>query len=279
MNRNFSKEEAQRIFSLAAERQQTTQSKEADQLSLEDLEEAGLAAGIDPAFIRAAASDLLRPDRATEQRYFLGFPVELRESHILSIPYTDENWKKLVDIFTDVYKKPGVTREVGTTRRWQSEANDNQMPTQIIAEKDDQGTRITIERKMWPLSLGFWISSAVNLLIGFIFFAIWMSVGSADEMIIPASIMGGIGALLGIFGSMGTRMASNAELQRFEQVFSHLEKIASTGHQEAAQKTPSSRSTTSSPEITEQGLLDQMDLDDSESFAGASESAKSKVKN
>lgn len=225
MNRNFSKEEAQRVFSLAAERQQAIQSSKDDQLTLQELEEAGLAAGIDPEFIRAAASDILRPDRATEQRSFFGFPVELRESHVLTIPYSEEHWRKMVDVFISVYEKPGVMRELGTTRRWQSDENDNQMPTQIIAEKDGDGTRITIERKMWPLSLGFGISSAVNLLIGFIFFAVWMSVGSADEMIIPASIMMGIGAMLGLFGSMGTRMASKAELNRFAQVFSHLESM------------------------------------------------------
>lgn len=239
MNRNFSKEEAQRIFSLAAERQQVRQSEVDEQLSLEDLEEAGLAAGIDPAFIRAAASDLLRPDRVTEQRNFLGLPVELRESHVLPIPYTEENWKQMVDRFCQVYNKPGVARELGTTRRWQSEANDNQMPTQIIAEKDEYGTRITIERKLWPLSLGFGISAVVNLLIGFIFFGIWMSVGTADEMIIPASIMLGIGALLGMIGSISTKSAGKAEHKRFEQIFSHLQSLAPENETSGSDTTPS----------------------------------------
>ncbi len=226
MNRKFTKDEAQRIFSLAAERQQTTLDEDTNQLSIADLIEAGVAAGIDPAFISEAASDLLRPDRTTEQRKFLGFPIEFRESHILPVDFTEENWKKSVDIFTLVYGKPGKTIEVGTTHRWSSEQDDNQMPAHIIAEKEERGTRFTIERKMWPLTLGLGIGAAVNVLIGIIFLTLWLTVDSAGDLVIPGSILTGIGFLLGLSGTVGINIYSRLELKRFAEVFKHLEELS-----------------------------------------------------
>lgn len=237
MNRNFTKEEAQRIFSLAAERQQAKQRESDGQLSIADLEEAGVAAGIDPEYIRAAAGDLLRPERATEQRNFMGFPVELRESHVLSLAFDEEKWKKSVDIFTHVYGKAGKTMEVGTTHRWQSEQNDNQMPVSIIAEKEEHGTRFTIERKMWPMTLGFGIGAGVNLLMGLIFTTIWLTTSVSDELIIPGTIMMSIGLLMGLFGSIGMKIYGRRESKRFEEIFDHLEKLAEASDSNKANAT------------------------------------------
>ncbi|MFK7845265.1 MAG: hypothetical protein AB8G77_08185 [Rhodothermales bacterium] len=237
MNRNFTKEEAQRIFSLAAERQQAKQRESDGQLSIADLEEAGVAAGIDPEYIRAAAGDLLRPERATEQRNFMGFPVELRESHVLSLAFDEEKWKKSVDIFTHVYGKAGKTMEVGTTHRWQSEQNDNQMPVSIIAEKEEHGTRFTIERKMWPMTLGFGIGAGVNLLMGLIFTMIWLTTSVSDELIIPGTIMMSIGLLMGLFGSIGMKIYGRRESKRFEEIFDHLEKLAEASDSNKANAT------------------------------------------
>lgn len=221
MNRKFTKDEAQRIFSLAAERQQARQKEDDNQLSIEDLEEAGIAAGIDPAFIRSAASDLLRPDRITDQRKFLGFPVEFRESHVIPLAFNEANWKKSIDIFSLVYDKPGRAREIGSTKRWSSEQNDNQMPANIIAEEEEDGTRFTIERKTWPMTLGLGIASAVNLLIGLIFITLSMTV--EPDLIIPGSILTAVGFFLGLGGTIGLKALSRQELKRFEQVFTYLE--------------------------------------------------------
>lgn len=226
MGRKFSKEEAERIFSLAAERQQAKRADEMNQLSLEELEEAGLAAGIDPAFVREAAGDLLRPDRATEQRDFMGFPVELRESHVLQIPFDDEHWKKSVDIFMGVFDKTGSVTEIGTTRRWQSEPKETGIPITIIAEKESHGTRFTIEKKTWPMTLGFGIGAAVNMLMGLIFGIIWLTTTANQEMIFPASFMLGIGLLLGVIGGFTTKAMARQDTKNFEKVFGYLNNLA-----------------------------------------------------
>ncbi len=255
MGRKFSKEEAERIFSLAAERQQARQIDDANQLSLEELEEAGLAAGIDPAFIREAAGDLLRPDRATEQRDFMGYPVELRESHVLPIPFDDENWRHAVDVFAGVFDKPGSVTEIGTTRRWQSEPKETGIPVTVIAEKENGGTRFTIEKKLWPLTLGFGIGGVVNAMMGLIFGIIWLTTSGNEELVFPASIMLGIGLLLGLIGGYSTKAMAKQDTQRFEEVFSYLSRMSQEAPDEKRETEPTASKVAGSTE----GLLENLD--------------------
>ena len=226
MNRQFSKDEAKRIFALAAERQQSAASSTEEGLTLSELEEAGLAAGIDPAYIRSAASDVLRPDRTTMDRTFLGLPVEFRESHIVPLTFDDANWKKSIDIFSHVYSRSGRTIEIGTTKRWSSETSENQMPAHITGEADEQGARFTIERKIWPLTLGFGLGAGVNLLIAMIFFIVGFFVPEASGLLLPAGILTLVGGLLGLGGALGIKAFSRQEKRRFAQVFDHLERLA-----------------------------------------------------
>ena len=225
MNRQYSKEEAKRIFALAAERQQAEAATE-EGLSLSELEEAGLAAGIDPVYIRSAASDVLRPDRMMMDRKFLGLSVEFRESHIVPLRFDEMSWKKSIDIFSHVYSRPGRTIEVGTTKRWSSEASENQMPAHITGEVDEQGARFTIERKIWPLTLGFGLGSGINLLIALIFLIVGFSVPAASGLLLPAGILTLVGLLLGFGGVLGIEAFSRQEKRRFAQIFDHLERLA-----------------------------------------------------
>ncbi|MEM8488902.1 MAG: hypothetical protein AAF564_25380 [Bacteroidota bacterium] len=258
MGRKFSKEEAERIFSLAAERQQAKRIDEVNQLSLAELEEAGLAAGIDPAFIREAAGDLLRPDRATEQRDFMGFPVELRESHVLPIAFDDQNWKQAVDIFTGVYNKPGLVTEIGTTRRWQSEPKETGIPVTVIAEKESHGTRFTIEKKTWPMTLGFGIGSVVNVLMGLMFGIVWLSTTGNEELVFPAGIMMGIGLLLGVIGGFSTKAMAKQDAKHFENVFRHLNNLAQASEDEPEEREAAPTSSRSNHHNAGK-LLDNMD--------------------
>lgn len=269
MKRKFSKAEAERIFSQAAERQQARQKEDANQLTLEDLEEAGKAAGIDPAFIRAAASDLLRPSRTTEERKFFGFPVELRESHVLPLTFNEDNWQQAVDVFAATYKKPGRTQEVGTTRRWSSELNDNHLPTHIIAEKDQDGTRFTMEQKSWPVTLGYGIGASITLLMGILFFILWIMNPTEGDLMIPATIMTGIGSLLGLIGAFSINVLNKQEKQRFSEVFEHLHALSAEEDE--------LEDSTATIEVVEEARISLDDVHDhSEEKAQMAQRAKSK---
>ncbi|MEM6328453.1 MAG: hypothetical protein AAF791_15165, partial [Bacteroidota bacterium] len=74
MPRQFTEQEAQRIFAHMAEMQRAEVSRAPSGLSLEDLREAALAAGLDPSYVTRAVAELDSvPDK---ERTLLGAPVE-----------------------------------------------------------------------------------------------------------------------------------------------------------------------------------------------------------
>ncbi|MDX1428832.1 MAG: hypothetical protein R3282_01040, partial [Rhodothermales bacterium] len=148
--RKFSREEAEEIFAGAARRQQEARTKDESHLTLEELEAAARDAGIDAEFVRAAAADLLRPSHASHVRRFVGIPVEVRKSKLLPAPPTAVDWGAVVTGLRSVFGKQGMATDLGTVREWTSDPSEGSMPARVVIEPYEDGTRVTIERKMWP---------------------------------------------------------------------------------------------------------------------------------
>ena len=163
-----------------------------------------------------------------------------------------------MDIFTGVYDKPGWVTEIGTTRRWQSEPKETGIPITIIAEKERYGTRFTIEKKTWPMTLGFGIGAAVNALMGLMFGIVWLTTTGNEELIFPAGIMLGIGLILGIIGGYSTKAMAKQDTKKFEDVFRHLNNLAQASEDESVDRNVESRAINTNQQNAH-GLLDDLD--------------------
>ncbi len=154
MKASFSEDDAQRIFALAAERQQRSPDAGRDGLSLDDLLEAGQAAGIDPEHIRAAAIDLMRPERLPVQRSLLGVPTEVRVTRVIPGAKFDEVWEDAVEWMRGYSEHKGVDMPLANGRVWKSVGDgtvDTDGRLQLLVEREDAGVRVTIERnRMLP---------------------------------------------------------------------------------------------------------------------------------
>lgn len=222
MDHQFSEEDAQRIFALAAERQKTAEVAHDKKLTLAELEEAGLAAGIDPAYIRAAAADLLRPDRVNVHRTFAGLPVEVRSTRLYATPIDEEKWTALVLRLRDLFGKEGLVTSFGKVRQWQSEADERRTPVRVMVEEENGGARVTIERKTWPKVLGasfgvggFTVAWTIIMLQGLLSGntdAAWIGVG----MVCAALIFAVVGFLR--WRNQGEKMQD-----KYDAVFASLE--------------------------------------------------------
>lgn len=149
MPKTFSEDDAQRIFALAAERQQRSPVPGREELSLDDLIEAGRAAGIDPEHIRAAATDLMRPERLPVQRTLLGVPTEVRVTRGIPHATLDQVWEDAVERVRAYTGRMGVVIPLDAGRRWDSVGDgviDTPGRLSLLAEREDGGIRITIER-------------------------------------------------------------------------------------------------------------------------------------
>ena len=239
MPKRFSEAEAQRIFALAAERQHETGQPEAG-LSLEELEEVGRAAGLDPAIIREAAIDALRPETTDTTRRVLGMPMEFRRERFIRGTVTDEAWAQIVVDLRRQFNKTGLVTDIGPLREWRSVANDQQQPVAVTLSPERDGTRVVIEQSQANTALGIGIGAGVNFLMGlmFLFFAT-VETGDAD-LIVPATVMLTFSVLFGLGAFFGMRSYGRRQTEKFDATLDRID-LAVRDHEPAGLAEPASR--------------------------------------
>lgn len=233
MDRRFSEQEARQIFALAAEREQAAQPHPTAGLTLSDLEEAARAAGIDPAFVQAAAADFLHAGDRPMRRTFAGIPVELRRTRMLPHPLDDEGWAEVVAACRRIFGKRGVVTDLGRSREWVSEANDRSMPVRVLLEEADGGLRVTIGRDMSQQALGFSVATGVNFTVGLALFVAWLAT-APSPLWIPAFVLVTFAVLFGTGAYTGLRLSERRDVQRFADAFAAIEGIVAARSRHAS---------------------------------------------
>ena len=258
MKRQFSKEEARRIFADAAERQQAAQPEDNEYLTLEELEESATAAGIDSAYIRAAAENFVRPTRLEAHRRFLGIPVETKKSVLLPFAVGDEEWALIVAEIRSVFKRHGIASEVGTIREWISEASSRATPIRVTLEPIGDETRLTIERSMWRRTLGAGAGSMGIVVASFLLFALSIA-GAGEEAWMPALIMLVMGTLFATGVVTTTRLASRHDAKRFDLAIEGIRKIGTERSEATSQIYPNEETRPTVPEPAVQAKKEQLE--------------------
>lgn len=101
-SRRYTDDEVHAIFEREAARQkEASHVEEASRagLSLEELKEIGAEAGIDPAHIALAASELAvrrAPAKKEADEAFLGIPTRIGTSRVIRGHVTDDEWERMV---------------------------------------------------------------------------------------------------------------------------------------------------------------------------------------
>ena len=221
MPKRFSEADAQRIFALAAERQHERGQSESG-LSIEELEEVGRAAGLDPALVREAAMDALRPDPASTTKSVLGIPLAYRRERFFHGTATPEAWAQIVMDLRRQFDKPGLVTDIGPLREWRSVANDNQQPVTVTLSPERGGTRVVIEQSQTNTALGLGIATASNAVLGLIF-ALVALVGAESDMFIPAMVMLTFAAIFGGGAYGGMRAYSTSQTQKFDAALDRID--------------------------------------------------------
>lgn len=222
MNRSFSEDDAQRIFALAAERQQAAKTEVRPQLTLADLEEAGQAAGLDPAHIRAAAADLLRPDRLPVHRKFLGVPTEIRRTQVFAEPLSPATRQKLLGAVRHTFGTEGVLTELENGFEWASTAKPNQAPFRVFVEEEGAGSRVTFERNKWSQVLGFG-GGFGTMFITFLVISLSAFITGDSDPAIVGGIFMALALVIGIGGFAGLRWFGEKEVNQFNQLMAQVE--------------------------------------------------------
>jgi hypothetical protein len=231
MPRRYSEEEAQRIFALVADRQRATSGAEG--LSLEELEEAARAAGLDPSLVAVAAAEL---DAAPhDEKRLLGAPIEVVRTRLLDGPLSEDAWASMVAHARREFGQPGMAGQIGRLREWTviNGGAKNGTVTRLTAEPVAEGTRITISRSIRETVFGFTLAAAIHSAMA-VLFTVLAVAGVDPELWIAAGIIAGLGLVFGGGVQIGSRVWQRREASRFESLLDRLELVARDAPKEAA---------------------------------------------
>ena len=223
MPRRFSEEEAQRIFALVADRQRQASGDAG--LTLEELEEAARAAGLDASLVAVAAAELDAQPHA--EKTLLGAPVEVLRTRLIDGPLSEDAWAGMVAQARREFGQPGMAGQIGRLREWTviSGGTKNGTVTRLTAEPTDRGTRVTLSRSVHEAVKGLALATVIQAAMG-VMFGVLAAAGVESEMWIVAAILLSVGLLMGAGTQIGTRVWQRHQGGRFEALLDRLELVA-----------------------------------------------------
>lgn len=87
-------------------------------LTLAEIEQVAAEAGIDPRYVRSAATESLRPENPGTRSSILGGPLALEEERVFHGEVTLEQWEDIVQEIRRTFGRSGVATQLGTTLEW-----------------------------------------------------------------------------------------------------------------------------------------------------------------
>ena len=228
--RRYSEEEAGEILRRAAEMQRAEPSAaDPSGFSLSELEEVAREAGIDPAVVRRAASQLDLPASGNLGTALAGSPLTIRLEVELPGQYPVDRFDALVPAIQDASPWQGHAGVVGRTLTWSARADSNTSSLQVLVASSDGRTLIRVEERLAGLvgalfggiiggggaGIGIGLGAGLGAAVGSTLFAIGF----------PVLMLGGSYALARAIYSAHVRK----ERARLQGLLDRLAAIASAG--------------------------------------------------
>jgi len=147
--RRYSEKEAGRILRRAAEMQRAEPSAaDPSGFSLAELEEVAREAGIDPAVVRRAASQLDVSRSESVSSALAGGPLSIRVEREVPGEYPAERFDTLVPMIQNVSPWQGHAGVVGKSLTWSARADSNTSSLQVLVAAADGRTLIRAEERL-----------------------------------------------------------------------------------------------------------------------------------
>ena len=226
MTRTFTEAEAQRIFARVAERQQTATFTDGH-LSLDDLQEAARAAGLDPALVAAAAAELDAGPTLDDGRTVVGAPVTVVRQRVVPGRLTDDVWTEMVAAARMQLGDAGIASQIGQTREWTliDGGPNHRVSARLTAEPTDGGTRLTLSQSFRGPVLGLTLATAVQGVMALVFGAL-AALGVDSGLWIACANLLVMAVLFGVGAQVGARVWSRHRAARFDRLLDRLELVA-----------------------------------------------------
>lgn len=144
----FGADAAQAIFRRAAEHQEVAQAAaraDADGLSLAELQSIGAEAGIDPAYIAAAAAEFSTPEPKDDTPWWHAGPDAIEAECVVPGLITDGPvWAAIVRELRSTFDTDGVATQLANTLEWTQGGES----TRVTVTPEQHGTRLRVVQSL-----------------------------------------------------------------------------------------------------------------------------------
>lgn len=226
--KRFTEEEARRIFARVAERQMRVREGEPG-LTLEEMQEAARASGLDPALVAAVAAEVTSGDDE-EAPSFGGVPLTIRQTRVIPVEVDEEGWARIVTELRRAFGTPGVPTDLGRIREWTSTAVGHGVPVHVTLTPGEGAATIMMEQTIASHSHGIhWVLPAgvVPTAILAALVQITSDVGPGIWWL-PVFVGGLMALILGVLWLTWRRWSRTTE-RRFERAMDRVELAARSG--------------------------------------------------
>lgn len=139
-------------------------------LTLKELEEIAVEAGINPAYLRRAARELDEPTSpgAARSKQLLGEDTTLLYERVISGEIPDEAFEDLVAVLQSSSLDYGQPSLLGRTLTWRAETPSKTRAIQVVVTSRDGETHIRVEERLHQLAGGLFggVTAGVGLGVG-----------------------------------------------------------------------------------------------------------------
>lgn len=220
--RHYAEDEARLVFQRAAARQEAVRAAsktKGTRLTLRELQQIGNEAGIDPAFVAAAAAELDQPEPQQRSSFF--GPQDLQLERVLPGSMSESAWEAIVNELRNTFDMPGIASQVGAAREW---TPSGESPVRVVAKPEEDMTRLTIDQSLKEyaqMAPAFGIAfTLVSALLGV------LSLLGNDINWAPALTFLALAIITFFAARYGTNLYADRQERRLDRILDRLELVA-----------------------------------------------------
>ena len=227
------------MFARAAARQHA-HAPPPDGLTLDELQEIGREAGLDPAHIAAVVAE--SDTEAETQQTWHGVPVGVTRTRLLPDRVSDAEWERIVDVLRAHYKMPGTAQQIGR-REWTTAAGST-MAYRVTVEPRDNGDLVRVEAPASARSAGILIGLGLSAAAIVMFLSTALTTGELAGPALASAPFAAFGALFYLSVLAMARFAAPREAARHDAL---LDRIDLLSRADAAVASSTAASSTAGP--------------------------------
>ncbi len=260
----YDEKEIGSILKRAAELSHNDAGSDSLGLSLEELQQLGKEAGINPDFILKAATEIGAQKSRSEGKNFYGGPVSYSSELVLEGEITASDWEEMLVKVRDCFKDPGIVSTRENTFEWTIQSREQK--AQVTARLENGKTKIHLFWAAPVAPVPFFIPTLVGTLISIpiIFEALNLS-GFPGALAIMSTM-----ATLFSLGRWGVSSYADRFSSKLDRLMTVLELIAVRGsekklravQQHRAKAKSSAKDDHASPELASTSADSRLDLED-----------------